>query len=78
MPIKDKIEAVYGNTNKFVDCVRNTTSLSPSHLYRLINGTAKNPTMSSLVELARITNIPLEEILGEYSSRHREQGPRNI
>ena len=74
MTIKTKVEQKFGTINKFVDSVFNKTTLSRTYLYKLINNTDANPTMETMIELARITEIPLEEIVNEYSNRYRDSG----
>jgi DNA-binding phage protein len=74
MKIKTRIEQKFGTINKFVDSVFNETTLSRTYLYKLINNTEANPTMETMIELARITEIPLEEIIDEYSNRYRNSG----
>lgn len=79
MTIKERIEQEYGTINKFVDTVYNKTNISRTHLYKLINNDeATNPTMETMVELSRITRIPLEEIIHEYSDRYRNSGVEGI
>ncbi len=74
MKIKTRIEQKFGTINKFIDSVFNETTLSRTYLYKLINNTEANPTMETMIELARITEIPLEEIIDEYSNRYRNSG----
>lgn len=72
LKLKEKIEQEFGTINKFVETVYNKTNISRTHLYKLINNDQDtNPTMETMVELSRITNIPLEEIIHEYSNRYR-------
>lgn len=77
MTIKTRIEQKFGTINKFIDSVFNETTLSRTYLYKLINNTDTNPTMETMIELARITEIPLEEIIDEYSNRYRNSGVEN-
>lgn len=77
MTIKERIEEQHGTINRFVDSVFNKTKISRTHLYQLINNNEANPTMETMVELARITNIPLEDIINEYSNRYRNPGTKD-
>jgi len=73
MSIKDIIITKYGSINQFVS--QNQTRLgrlkSRTHIYRLIQGKDINPTLETMTELAKILEIPLEEVVNEYSTRHR-------
>lgn len=72
--IKEKVEKEYGTINKFIDSVYKKTRLSRTYLYQLIQNKDVNPTMETMMELARITNIALEDITHEYSNRYRDSG----
>ena len=70
--IKQVILAKYKTVNQFVEAVAPRMSMSRTHLYKLINKEDVNPTMASLVELSELTEIPLGDILNEYSMRYRD------
>lgn len=71
--VKQHILEQYKTINKFVEAVHPRMKMSRTHLYKLINKEDVNPTMSSLIELSELTEIPLEDILNEYSLRYRDK-----
>lgn len=71
--IKQKIIAKYGSVNKFVEEVCPDMAISRTHLYKLLNGVDTNPTIETLMELAKLTDTPLEEVTNAYSLRYRDR-----
>ena len=76
MTLKERIVKEYGSINKFVDHVAPRMKMSRTHLYALLNKENTNPTLETLHELAELTNVPVEEVIREYSMRYRDQRPQ--
>lgn len=73
--LKERIEERYGSINKFIDSVQGSMTVSRTHMYKIIQNQNVNPTVETLIEVSELTDIPLEEILNEYSTRHRDRKP---
>lgn len=69
MSLKELIEQKFGTINKFVDVVAKFTSISRTHLYKLINMEVENPGYKTLLEFSNISGIPLEKILELYKEK---------
>ena len=74
--LKERIIKEYGSINKFVDHVAPRMKMSRTHLYSLLNKETSNPTIETLHELSELTNVPLEEVICEYSMRYRNKKPQ--
>lgn len=74
--IKERIESKYESINKFIDdnhAELKRLGISRTYLYKLLNNEECNPTMYIMYKLSLLTNIPLEDIVNEYSMRYRDQ-----
>ncbi len=70
--IKSSVEERYGSINKFIEEKASQMRMSRTHMYKLLNGEDVNPTLETLRELAELTEIPIGDILNEYSMRYRD------
>jgi hypothetical protein len=69
MTLKELVEQKFGTINKFVDVVHNFTTISRTHLYKLINIEVENPGYKTLLEFSTISGIPLQKILELYKEK---------
>lgn len=70
--IKERIIAEYGTINKFVDKHYTEMPISRTHFYRLINGDETNPTVQTIKALAKVMNLPEEDLIKEFCDRLKE------
>lgn len=71
MSLKEKITEKYGSINKFIETVYQDKKISRQRIYQLLTDQNANPTIETMIEFSRLSEIPLEEIINEYSNRYR-------
>lgn len=71
------IKEKYGSTNNFVDKNYMTLGISRTHLYALAEYKINNPGVKTLEQLAKLLDLPKEEVINDYLNRHRDGGSEN-
>jgi DNA-binding XRE family transcriptional regulator len=76
MNLKQMIEAKYGSINKFSDTVGKTL-LSKQTIYKMIRDEKPNPTLTTLIYLAKYLEINFIDLVLKYKSTHEENQNEN-
>jgi DNA-binding phage protein len=76
MNLKQIIEAKYGSINKFSDTVGKTL-LSKQTIYKMIRDKKPNPTLTTLIYLAKYLEINFIDLVLKYKSMHEENQNEN-
>lgn len=71
MNLKEMIEAKYGSINKFCDTVGKSL-LSKQTIYKMIRDTKPNPTLTTLMYLAKYLDVNFVDLVLKYKSMHEE------
>ncbi len=71
--VKETIIKKFGTLNKFCDAKHNELTISRTHLYKLLNGIERNPSIGTLVNLSELTGIPLTDICDEFAKLYKER-----
>jgi transcriptional regulator with XRE-family HTH domain len=70
--LKEIIEEKYGSINNFVHKNYTELGMSRTYIYKLLSGEECNPSLEIMIQLSKITSVPLEDIINEYSMRYRD------
>jgi len=65
--LKERIIEKFGSINNFYEVSR--TTLSKTQIYYMLNHPKANPTIKVMSELARVTNVPIDDITKEFQAR---------
>jgi transcriptional regulator with XRE-family HTH domain len=65
--LKETIESKYGSVNKFCDQI-DRNILSKQTVYKLMNNTKPNPTLTTLIALSKYLEVDLVEIVMFYKN----------
>jgi DNA-binding phage protein len=76
MNLKQMIKAKYGSINKFSDIVGKTL-LSKQTIYKMIRDEKPNPTLTTLIYLAKYLEINFIDLVLKYKSMHEENQNEN-
>ncbi len=71
MNLKQMIEAKYGSINKFCDTVGKSL-LSKQTIYKMIRDAKPNPTLTTLMYLAKYLDVNFVDLVLKYKSMHEE------
>lgn len=70
--LKEIIEARYGSINNFIHTNYDKIGMSRTYIYKLLSGEECNPSIEIMIQLSKVTEVPLEDIINEYSMRYRD------
>ena len=71
MNLKEMIETKYGSINKFCDTVGKSL-LSKQTIYKMIRDPKPNPTLTTLIYLAKYLEVDFVTLVLKYKATHEE------
>ena len=73
--IKETIIEKYGSINSFTEQKFAELPFSRVHIYKLANYRVANPGVKTLEALAKILELPKEDVINDYLAGYRDEQP---
>jgi len=75
--IEETIKTKFGTINNFVDKNYQELPMSRTHVYKLLNFEIQNPGIQTLSALAKLLELPTEDVINAYLAGHRDRQLKN-
>jgi transcriptional regulator with XRE-family HTH domain len=75
--IEETIKTKFGTINSFVDKNYSKLPMSRTHIYKLLNFEIQNPGIQTLEALAKLLELPTEEVINDYLAGYRDKWNKN-
>lgn len=75
--IEETIKTKFGTINNFVDKNYQELPMSRTHVYKLLNFEIQNPGIQTLSALAKLLELPTEDVINAYLAGHRNRQSEN-
>lgn len=75
--IEETIKTKFGTINNFVDKNYTALPMSRTNIYKLLNFETQNPGVQTLEALAKLLELPTEDVINAYLIGYRNKWNKN-